>query len=668
MSIRLTVSAAFLCQILVAQFVRAHEFEDYFRIGQNLNLSEASTLLKLNDANFNIENMYLDVLCGIRSGKQGISESCAKQMDIVCSNQDILNPMADAWSKFPYTGLLVTTPQDYGTYDQCVQIDRYVNDTRILGKHCTYGWVIPLDQTYILSYCVPEACSASDIVNMVTNSTILVPILEQLVNERSCQTKESNTSMNASEIVVTCFFCLFLASLVLSTSYDIIASKRNRKPHPLYTAFSVVKNGKKLLKVTTQSASRDQILAFHGLRAISMLWILAGHSVGMFTVVPLINVADINEFQRTISAFYIMGGYFAVDTFFYLSGFLIAYQYFKAMGEKSMVQQAVSIPQMIIHRYLRITPALLMLFLYGVYISKFVGSGPMAYLVNQSVERPCKEHWWSVFLYIQNYYNFTDLCYTHLWYLSTDWQLFLLAPLILIPTALQYRRRFNWVLGSLLGLNLIFVFIPLWTKLQFREYDPTFREYDTQSKLTDYFLGFTLGFYMRTQKHRRYLFNSSANLVLWAVSLAGLLGTVIIYQAYCLDTDQTYVIRSLAYTFTKPAWCIFLSFVIYACANGKGGFINSWLSSSFMQILSKLSYCMYLMHVPVILFWLINKRTKEHFSHYNLFFLWCGHTVITVFLSIIWTLSFESPLITIEGLIFRKPRRPSIKKENGNTT
>lgn len=50
--------------------------------------------------------------------------------------------MLDASSKFPYTGLAKSSARDYGQYDQCVAIDHNYNGGRILGKHCTFGFII----------------------------------------------------------------------------------------------------------------------------------------------------------------------------------------------------------------------------------------------------------------------------------------------------------------------------------------------------------------------------------------------------------------------------------------------------------------------------------------------------------------------------------------------
>lgn len=50
---------------------------------------------------------------------------------------------------------------------------------------------------------------------------------------------------------------------------------------------------------------------------------------------------------------YLATAYLAVDTFFFISGFLLAYQYFKSLASKPISVQILAIPQMIVHRYLR---------------------------------------------------------------------------------------------------------------------------------------------------------------------------------------------------------------------------------------------------------------------------------------------------------------------------
>ncbi|XP_050303954.1 nose resistant to fluoxetine protein 6-like [Anthonomus grandis grandis] len=628
------------------------------------NLSLKENLLE----SFN--NLYLDFVCSQDFSNRNVSNECFKEMEVVCNTTDLLFDMADAWSKIPYSGMRTATKQDFGAFDQCIKIDYQNENMRILGKHCTFGWAIPMeDSVYLLSYCMPNSCSATDLIRMINTISIPENILEQVINDRTCTNKLTNSEMDPSSIVVTTLFATFLFLVVLSTVYEVYQYKKNvEKSNPLLTIFSIFSNGKKLIQ-TSKNISGEQIQVFHGIKVISMMWILAGHAAGFFAFLPVTNQNEMDSFQTEKYARYITAAHLAVDTFFYISGFLLAYQYFKTSSQKPILVQLISVPSMILHRYLRITPVVLMFFLYAVYLAKYIGDGPIFTIFYDTLNTPCKEHWWAVFLYIQNYYNPNDMCYVHLWYLSADFQLFFIGLFIMIGMAWQYKRRFNMVLMCMIFLNVLFLALPLYTKLRFPNYDPEHLEYETHSKLITYFMGVMFGFYFRCQRHKPFIFNRVSNIVVWIITLSAMFTcTVVLHEVY--SNDSSHIGKSLCDVFIKPFWCLGLTFITYSSIYGHGGIINWFLSTAFMQVISKLTFCVYILHMPVIVFWIATRRTRHHFSDLNLFFYYWGYLVITIMVSVIWTLMFESPIINMEKLIFGsgKPKKPAPKNKDEKPT
>lgn len=61
--------------------------------------------------------------------------------------------------------------------------------------------------------------------------------------------------------------------------------------------------------------------------------------------------------------------------------------------------------------------------------------------------RNCEKYWYAALLHIQNFVNPNNICLDHTWYLSPDFQLFLLSPLLVYPL---------WKFGI-----KIFVLLPL---------------------------------------------------------------------------------------------------------------------------------------------------------------------------------------------------------------
>lgn len=67
--------------------------------------------------------------------------------------------VADAWSKYPYAGMLTASRGDYGAFDQCLSINHEpVEGPRILGKQCTFGLAIPVDLNFQVSVNINVKC------------------------------------------------------------------------------------------------------------------------------------------------------------------------------------------------------------------------------------------------------------------------------------------------------------------------------------------------------------------------------------------------------------------------------------------------------------------------------------------------------------------------------
>nr|CAI5833622.1 unnamed protein product [Callosobruchus analis] len=310
-----------------------------------------------------------------------------------------------------------------------------------------------------------------------------------------------------------------------------------------------ITNADKVLQTT--EGNREQIEVFHGMKTISMMWVIAGHGFVGFTNFPVTNYNYGIKWQtHDLYVFYITSAPLAVDTFFYMSGFLLAYHYFKVKHNSAMVQ-IKSVPLLYIHRYLRITPAVIMLYLSSMYLLPYLGSGPIYKNTCKELTDTCQSNWWSLLLYIQNYYNYDNL---------------------------------------------------------------------------------------------------AASLVIWAAILLGMLATCICYQAVEMQND--YVNKTVFYSLMRPAWCIGLSWIVYSSYYGYGGIVNWFLGRPIFQVCGKLSYSIYLVHGIVIAHYVIMMRVRVHFSEFIEFYLWCAYFMISMIVAFLWTLAFESPMITVEKFIF----------------
>jgi peptidoglycan/LPS O-acetylase OafA/YrhL len=183
-----------------------------------------------------------------------------------------------------------------------------------------------------------------------------------------------------------------------------IIFKSAEKPHDLYSAFSVHKNGKTLFHIESKAGKSSYLQCLSGLRTLAMLHILLGHRFEWVRAYPMINaniLAPGGEWMTSFVSAFVAIHPIAVDTFFVIGGFLLS---------RSMLSQIengkLNIPKLYLHRYLRITPVYAFLILFVVSVFKFMGDGPLwRSTINGNFVTTCQDNWWPALLHIQNYHS-----------------------------------------------------------------------------------------------------------------------------------------------------------------------------------------------------------------------------------------------------------------------
>ncbi|CAB4019542.1 nose resistant to fluoxetine 6-like [Paramuricea clavata] len=175
--------------------------------------------------------------------------------------------------------------------------------------------------------------------------------------------------------------------------------------------FSLVRNA---TKIFSTNVPPKVITSINGLRVISMFWIILGHT---FLFMLTSGVLDTSN----LSLMVILNGYFSVDTFFFLSGLLLAYTCFRKL-EKS--EGKFNWFLFYFHRYVRLTPSLMFVILFYVKLKPFLAFSPLWTLQK---DEHCSKYWWTNLIYINNFYptRFTDECVGWTWYLANDMQFYI---------------------------------------------------------------------------------------------------------------------------------------------------------------------------------------------------------------------------------------------------
>lgn len=78
--------------------------------------------------------------------------------------------------------------------------------------------------------------------------------------------------------------------LLLGTAYDYLYSGENK--NRFLIAFSIPTNAEKLFNCSSEK-SKNSIGCLNGMRALSMIWVIFGHTVATNIGFPTINLIDI---------------------------------------------------------------------------------------------------------------------------------------------------------------------------------------------------------------------------------------------------------------------------------------------------------------------------------------------------------------------------------------
>ncbi|XP_070072688.1 nose resistant to fluoxetine protein 6 [Drosophila takahashii] len=581
--------------------------------------------------------------------------------------------MIDSWGSLP-AGILMGHLKDLGHYDECVRIDQAIGSSyNILGKYCLAQ--LPIQQLLGTSgivnligiqtaVCFPASCSASNM------DTLLRRVVQQLldvevnsnltlVKEGSCKTavRESYDGLTIFTIVL---LSIFGAAVAISTLYDFFLCKDQKELPAILKAFSARANSRALFHISTKS-NPNVIECLHGIRCLSLIWVCYGHDYIVTFTSPNINYVDIYSWIKTPFMEFINEGVFAVDTFFFLSGLLVAVVSLRAMER---AKGKLNVPLMYLHRYLRITPMLAVAIIVHLKLLPLMGDGPLFGKWNFDNYDNCKNNWFWTLLYVQNYATDSE-CLVQAWYLAIDMQLYILAPIFLFAVFRWGKKGAAAVLLLVLALAaflIAYVAINEYSLVSLDLVSSQGVSHHTHNRASGWLVGFLFGYFLHTIRGRSLKLSRPAVWAGWIISLAFLF--TVIFAMYPFGVGKSKPLSSVAEAFyislSRIAWPLALSWVVFACTQGYGGLANSILASPLWQPLSKLSFSVYIWHLFIQNLNAGRTRVSTYFSDYDVMLRFWQDFGFSVLLAYLMYLLIEAPCGGLEAMLL--PNRRSASK------
>ena len=628
-----------------------------------------------------LQNLWTADLQELLQNNSLLTEDCTKSIEYIFDDVARLVPLIDATGK-PGAGVLDGNIILSAAFDECFNY----NYTGYCSAN-TNPWKIEL--------CVPKYCTSTDIAGLLNSTGVLVVPSNSILCTDS-KTPSYSTGAIVMIVVSSVFIALVLAgtfidaflkltfnsrkdSTTVNSDLDkhtsektpLLLSQKTMKyfrVNPLYfiTAFSLFQTVPTLL-ATSQGS--NVITCLNGLRVISMFWVILGHTFAFaMSFTSADNPLHFLALGSRFSTQAVENAYFSVDSFFFLSGVLVAYLTLREMKKKD---GRFPILHYYIHRYLRITPTYAFVLFFAAYLGMHLTSGPFMSL-NDPLGPPCSKYWWTNLLYINNLYPWKlgDECMGWAWYLANDMQFYIIAPLMLV-SAYYYLPASLIITGAFLATGftiavLTGVFDFQASQMSGIAYNYTSRPGASQAyndaiygkpwdRISPYIVGLALGYVL----YRKLQFNYSKviNLVfygaLWVI--ATITAFWLVYGLYFIWHGHIpHTIENIIYiTFSRCLWAFCLALVVFSCHNGYGWFINSFLSMKFWTPLARMTFNAYLVHPIVVVVIYGQLQTPVHYTDITIVCYYIAFIVLSYAAAGVVCLAVELPLGTVELLLFQ---------------
>ncbi|KFB48583.1 hypothetical protein ZHAS_00016569 [Anopheles sinensis] len=206
-----------------------------------------------------------------------------------------------------------------------------------------------------------------------------------------------------------------------------------RQTGSMWLEFSLRRSWSQLIAKPRTILQRD--FAFVEIfRLLSVFLIIALHSMMMFAAASTKNIRPMEEFfDQTLMRIATSIFPFQVHTFFTISGVMLAVYFLdQASSAKARIGWSFY-GKAIVVRYLRVFPALFILWLFQASWMDRLSEGPGDYRLVELEKDNCRTNGWLNFLLLNNYFRYRNMCLQQSWHLAVDFHYCLIGvPFLLL--------------------------------------------------------------------------------------------------------------------------------------------------------------------------------------------------------------------------------------------
>lgn len=299
------------------------------------------------------------------------------------------------------------------------------------------------------------------------------------------------------------------------------------------------------------------------------------------------------------------------------------------------------------HRWFRLATPAGFCMLLSMYAFKYWGDGPKYY--QSWIMGRCDKTWWASILFIQNVipWEAKNMCMGWFWYLANDFEFFLISPIIIFiycksryagyaALAACFLTNFIWNMAITAKYDFG-IFVTIADKADYMHW----MYLKPWTRFSAYGVGALFGWayfeYKTRQKNPQ--FNQSvwtkmfmsykiSTLVAYVSFLVGIfLTTFLVFIQYSfyknhLEYNNWDKFPAMMYNaFSRAGFVLGLTLIILPTFEGRLPWIKTFLGSDFMCVLGRLTFGVYLMHIPWINVFLADLRQGVWVNNLNQWWL-----------------------------------------------
>lgn len=142
--------------------------------------------------------------------------------------------------------------------------------------------------------------------------------------------------------------------------------------------------------------------------------------------------------------------------------------------------------------------------------------------------------------------------------------------------------------------------------------------YQTHARMISWLVGVILAFVYSRHCRKRERIKISTKLLLLGYGFCMVVFGAIVMNISAMTTGSSAIPTAIFNSFSRFLWSLAIASIIFTCITNNGGSVNEFLSSPTWKPLSKLSFCIYVLHYVIQLLKMGQNRTTVYMDNMSL--------------------------------------------------